>query len=200
MDGETSAKAAWACILFSSLGSSDIVSGWLVSGRKVAVDGIDDVVGPVLNVLEGRIQSEPKENVSSLLCQVRDLQIATQPHEQIFFTEIVKQCTDWPSSTSYSTIIKHQFNDIAKLNFDVEMPEDGLSWTYHKVVAYEGFFDNVGCWLTSIFLKSGLMRVGLRLSNEGLSESIVEKLLDDFFAQVKALYAIIKESSLSYQD
>jgi hypothetical protein len=44
------------------------------------------------------------------------------------------------------------------------------------------------------------MRVGLRLSNEGLSESIVEKLLDDFFAQVKALYAIIKESSLSYQD
>ncbi len=37
------------------------------------------------------------------------------------------------------------------------------------------------------------MRVGLRLSNEGLSESIVEKLLDDFFAQVKALYAIIKE-------
>ncbi|KAL9639484.1 MAG: hypothetical protein Q9164_000895, partial [Protoblastenia rupestris] len=101
-------KAAWTVTLAQLSGSSDIVFGNLVSGRNLAMTGVESVVGPCVNIIPVRIKLEAKWTVLDLLRRLRDQQIGSMSYESLGFREIVQHCTDWPEWTYFSSIIQHQ--------------------------------------------------------------------------------------------
>lgn len=101
-------KAAWTSALAQLSGRSDIVFGNLISGRNVAVEGVESIVGPCLNILPVRITLDPTWTALDLLRRVQNQQVASMPYESLGFREIVQHCTDWPEWTYFPTMIQHQ--------------------------------------------------------------------------------------------
>lgn len=101
-------KAAWTSALAQLSGRSDIVFGNLISGRNVAVDGVESIVGPCLNIVPVRITLDPSWTALDLLRRVQNQQVASMPYESLGFREIVQHCTDWPEWTYFPTMVQHQ--------------------------------------------------------------------------------------------
>ena len=101
-------KAAWTSALAQLSGRSDIVFGNLISGRNVAVDGVESIVGPCLNILPVRITLDPTWTALDLLRRIQNQQVASMPYESLGFREIVQHCTDWPDWTYFPTLVQHQ--------------------------------------------------------------------------------------------
>lgn len=101
-------KAAWTSALAQLSGRSDIVFGNLISGRNVAVEGVESIVGPCLNILPVRITLDPSWTALDLLRRIQNQQVASMPFESLGFREIVQHCTDWPEWTYFPTLVQHQ--------------------------------------------------------------------------------------------
>ncbi|UKZ64007.1 NRPS [Trichoderma atroviride] len=115
----TALKAAWALTLAKHTKQSDIVFGHLVSGRTLPISGVEDMVGPCLNIVPVRIRIPPRVTTESLLDAIQDRYLASMPHETLGFNRIVEACTAWPRSTRYSSILQHQnIADVPSLEFN----------------------------------------------------------------------------------
>ncbi|KAL9133158.1 MAG: hypothetical protein Q9175_005664 [Cornicularia normoerica] len=101
-------KAAWTSALAQLSGNSDIVFGNLISGRNVAVEGVESIVGPCLNIIPVRITLDPTWTALDLLRRIQTQQVASMPFESLGFREIVQHCTDWPEWTYFPTMVQHQ--------------------------------------------------------------------------------------------
>ena len=101
-------KAAWTSALAQLSGNSDIVFGNLISGRNVAVEGVESIVGPCLNIIPVRITLDPSWTALDLLRRVQNQQVASMPFESLGFREIVQNCTNWPEWTYFPTMVQHQ--------------------------------------------------------------------------------------------
>ncbi|KAI9709501.1 MAG: NRPS [Bogoriella megaspora] len=112
-------KAAWALVLAQSSASSDVVFGVIVNGRNAAIPGLAQAVGPCLNINPVRAKVKPGSTALDLLQTIQGQQVANMPHESLGFRDIIKHCTDWPSWTSFSSVMKHQnTEDIHNYCFD----------------------------------------------------------------------------------
>ncbi len=101
-------KAAWTSALAQLSGNADIVFGNLISGRNVAVEGVESIVGPCLNIIPVRITLDPTWTALDLLRRIQNQQVASMPFESLGFREIVQHCTDWPEWTYFPTMVQHQ--------------------------------------------------------------------------------------------
>lgn len=101
-------KAAWTSALAQLSGLSDIVFGNLISGRNVAVEGVESIVGPCLNILPVRITLDPTWTALDIMRRIQNQQVAGMPFESLGFREIVQHCTDWPEWTYFPTLVQHQ--------------------------------------------------------------------------------------------
>lgn len=63
-------QAAWAFLLAFYTGSDDIVFGTVVSGRTVAVEGIEDVIGPTILTLPVRVAVDRSRGVKEVVVDV----------------------------------------------------------------------------------------------------------------------------------
>ena len=104
----TIVKAAWALTLAKLSGKSDIVFGHVISGRNAAVYGIENIVGPCLNMVPVRIKFQDNWTVLDLLRVLQEQQVANMPFESLGFRQITKHCTDWPDWTNFSSVVQHQ--------------------------------------------------------------------------------------------
>ncbi|KAM0452569.1 hypothetical protein ACHAPV_009465 [Trichoderma viride] len=112
-------KAAWALTLAKHTKQNDIVFGHLVSGRTLPISGVEDMVGPCVNIVPVRIRLYPGMTTENLLETIQDRYLASMPHETLGFNRIVEACTAWPRSTRYSSILQHQnIDDVPSLNFN----------------------------------------------------------------------------------
>ena len=100
-------KAAWGMVLAETSASSDVVFGTLISGRN-AVPGVESIIGPCLNLNPVRIEFKDRWTAIDLLHHIQDQQVANMQHESLGFREIVRNCTDWPDWTTFSSVIQHQ--------------------------------------------------------------------------------------------
>ena len=100
-------KAAWALVLAETSASSDVVFGTLISGRN-AVPGVESIIGPCLNMNPVRVEFRDRWTAIDLLHHIQDQQVANMQHESLGFREIVRNCTDWPDWTNFSSVIQHQ--------------------------------------------------------------------------------------------
>jgi len=164
-------KAAWALTLAQLTGRSDIVFGNLISGRNAAVYGVEDIVGPCVNVIPVRIALGSKATVLDLLRMIQGQQVASMAHESLGFREIIQQCTDWPEWTYFSSIVQHQ--NIAQ---DMPLRLDGRQYKVGSL----GTGDNLNDFtLLSTPKDGGMVEVALGACSDGtIPAALVERALD----------------------
>lgn len=101
-------QAAWALTLAKLSAQSDVVFGLTISGRNATVPGIENTVGPCVNVIPVRVKLDENWTAVDLFRYLQDQQVSNMPFESLGFREIIKQCTDWPAWTYFTTSVFHQ--------------------------------------------------------------------------------------------
>lgn len=101
-------QAAWALTLAKLSAQADVVFGLTISGRNATVPGIENTVGPCVNVVPVRVKFDEKWTALDLFRFLQDQQVSNMPYESLGFREIIKQCTDWPAWTYFTTSVFHQ--------------------------------------------------------------------------------------------
>ena len=81
-------EAAWGLILMRATGSQDVVFGKVVSGRDIAADGADTVVGLLANTVPVRVQCTPTTTVGELLTELRDQALASSHFDRTSLARI----------------------------------------------------------------------------------------------------------------
>jgi len=83
-------RLAWGLTLRQHTGNMDVVFGFVVSGRDMAMPAIDRVVGPVMNLVACRVRNAKDD----ILAMLRDLQedfFTTSPHQRHLPTYLWRQ-------------------------------------------------------------------------------------------------------------
>ena len=101
-------KAAWALVLGEMAATSDVVYGHMVSGRNLALDNVEAVMGPCLNIVPIRADFTKMKTMHDLLGLIQSQQTQTIPHESLGFRHIIDECTDWASGTRFSSVFQYQ--------------------------------------------------------------------------------------------
>ncbi|KAI1148909.1 hypothetical protein F4825DRAFT_469746 [Nemania diffusa] len=83
-------RLAWALTLRAYTGNEDVVFGFIVSGRDMSMPAIDQVVGPVLNLVACRVGSI-KDDVLETLTAVQEDFFTTSPHQRQLSTYLWQQ-------------------------------------------------------------------------------------------------------------
>jgi hypothetical protein len=73
--------AAWALVLRSYTGSSDVCYGYLTSGRNVPVNDVENAVGAFINMLVSRVKIAPFTSIVNVIQQVQDDFFESVPHQ-----------------------------------------------------------------------------------------------------------------------
>lgn len=98
-----------ACALARSTKSSDVVFGLLVSGRSMLPSGLQDVIGPCLNVIPIRVRFSDDPTVDSTLNCVEEQRLGGLQFETSQFSDIAGHCTDWPGQPKdFGVVIQFQ--------------------------------------------------------------------------------------------
>ncbi|KAI0123588.1 hypothetical protein BJ170DRAFT_639720 [Xylariales sp. AK1849] len=122
-------SSAWAVVLSEITGNKDVVYGSLVSGRDVSMTGIENVVGPCVNIVPIRARVLPEQVPHELFQSIQRQNLAAQTHA-LGIDEIAKHSTGWPVDSDFDSVVHHQ-------NID-ENPEFDLSGSSLKL----GWFEN----------------------------------------------------------
>jgi amino acid adenylation domain-containing protein len=112
-------KAAWGLTLARLTGLSDIVFGQVVHGRSVPLDGVENILGPCVNIIPVRVPLQREWRSIDLLNYLHHQHACTQAFDTIDFEDIVSQSTSWPSQTRFGSITQHQNMSItSQVKFD----------------------------------------------------------------------------------
>ncbi len=77
----TVVQGAWGVLLGRYSGRDDVVFGATVSGRSAPVEGIEEMVGLLINTLPVRVSIEPDESVASWLARLQTRLVETRAYE-----------------------------------------------------------------------------------------------------------------------
>lgn len=100
-------QLAWAIVLQCYTGNDAPVFGYLTSGRSIPMDGADDMVGPLINMLVSRVDLDRGVSVSHGLAQCRDRFTESLSHQHCSLSDIYRVLGQ--SGTGlFNTIITYQ--------------------------------------------------------------------------------------------
>ncbi|KAI1749209.1 hypothetical protein F4782DRAFT_514382 [Xylaria castorea] len=128
-DGITLASvtsSAWAIVLSEITGRKDVVYGSLVSGRDVAMPGIENVVGPCLDIVPVRAQVHENLLARELFQSIQEQNLAAQSHS-LGLEQIIKHSTPWPADSEFESVVQYQGIDESP-HFDLTGTTLKLSW------------------------------------------------------------------------
>ncbi|KAJ5810979.1 hypothetical protein N7447_010495 [Penicillium robsamsonii] len=100
-------KAAWAVTLSRFSNSQDVVFGDTVSMRGTVKASLMNAMGCCVTLLPVRVQLSNEATVRELLHKIRGQQIQSLDHAQLGFREILHECTDWVTSTRFTSTFNH---------------------------------------------------------------------------------------------
>lgn len=192
---DTVLKTAWAMVLARLSGSADVVFGELVEGRRrrarlgAKVDAPSSspsslMVGPLENTVPVRVRF-PRRRPSALhIMQLVQRECASSlAHEALGGQAIIRECTEWPGWTQFSTVVRHR----------CQMPTDGsatlnmdnTALTYKTMEAPARMVPDLVASSTAI----GPARVALALefSAGRMPADFASAVMDLFVGAVKAL-------------
>ncbi|KAK5987983.1 Highly reducing polyketide synthase valA [Cladobotryum mycophilum] len=103
-------QAAWALVLSRATGQQDVVFGAPHANRNSSFPDVDRLPGPCLNHLPVRacLDHTAVMNMGSLVAQIQAQAVAAIPHQHVGFRDIIRNCTDWPSWTRFSSVVLYQ--------------------------------------------------------------------------------------------
>ncbi|MFE5486109.1 amino acid adenylation domain-containing protein [Streptomyces sp. NPDC056527] len=84
----TALQTAWGLQLGRLTGSADVLFGITVSERPAEIDGIESVVGLLINTVPLRVRTETGEPLAATLGRVHSAQLEVFPHRHLSLTEI----------------------------------------------------------------------------------------------------------------
>ncbi|KAG9764881.1 nonribosomal peptide synthase 11, partial [Aureobasidium melanogenum] len=172
-------KVAWAMVLSQSTGDNDVVFGHLVSGRHLGVDNMDSLLGPCVNVIPVRVQVNSGSTSQELLHQLQRQQVEGLPHEHLGHQDIVRECTDWPIWTRYSTMVQHQ-SHITGVALG-----SGQQWIPTEEVFVPPVLVHDICVIT--VPHDGRLQVNMSYSSPRLSNQTASKILDCLCSTMRVL-------------
>ncbi|KAL3441174.1 hypothetical protein BJX65DRAFT_314060 [Aspergillus insuetus] len=166
----TLVQASWALALSRLSADSDVVFGLTINGRNASIPGVQDTVGPCLNMIPVRVTFGNKWSGLDLIRYLQDQLVATMPYEALGFREIIQRCTDWPCSTYFSTAVLHQ-------NVDYEGHMNLDSQQYR--VGGAGVIDNLADFtLVSRSVAANQVNLSLGYSSKGpITEAFASRVL-----------------------
>ncbi|KAH6645134.1 hypothetical protein BKA67DRAFT_614027 [Truncatella angustata] len=105
-------QAAWALVLSRATGQSDVIFCGPNANRSLSsFPDTDRVSGMCLNFLPVRACLQNRMTLGSLVKQMHDQAVAAIPHQHLGFRSIIRNCTDWPTSTRFSSMLIYQNHD-----------------------------------------------------------------------------------------
>ncbi|MEU1145630.1 amino acid adenylation domain-containing protein [Streptomyces sp. NPDC005863] len=81
-------QTAWGLAIGRLTGRDDVVFGNTVSERPVDLDGIESMVGLLLNTVPLRVNGRPGEPLGDTVARVHEAQLETLPHRSLELSEI----------------------------------------------------------------------------------------------------------------
>lgn len=126
-------KAAWALTLAQLTGTTDVVFGYVTSGRNAPIPGIEKIFGPCMAIIPARISLGRHSTRQSLLCAVQAQQIAALDHELLCgFEHLIQKHTDWAPWTRFSSAVQYQNIDNI---LEVMTLSNDITWSLSATVA-----------------------------------------------------------------
>ncbi|KAH7323159.1 hypothetical protein B0I35DRAFT_477044 [Stachybotrys elegans] len=101
----TMLRAALALLTVQYTGSSDIVFGSVVSGRTVAISGIETLIGPTIATVPVRINVNKAEIIQDYLQGIQRQATEMMPYEQTGLQKIAKFNNDTRSLCNFQTLL-----------------------------------------------------------------------------------------------
>ncbi|RGP74019.1 enniatin synthase [Fusarium sporotrichioides] len=135
-------NAACALVLSQESGSKDVVFGRIVSGRQGLPVECQDIVGPCTNAVPVRAHIGSSDH-QQLLHDIQDQYLLSLPHETLGFSDLKRNCTDWPESvTNFSCCITyHNFEYHPESQFDQQRVEMGVLTRFVNIETDEPLYD-----------------------------------------------------------
>ncbi|MEU8659603.1 condensation domain-containing protein [Actinoplanes philippinensis] len=84
----TVVQVAWAVMLNQITSRQDVVFGATVSGRPPELDGVEEIVGLLINTQPVRIRLDPGETIGALLRRAQDSQVRLLAHHHLGLSHI----------------------------------------------------------------------------------------------------------------
>lgn len=184
-------KAAWASVLARNSGTNDVVFGHVVSTRGLVSSSTDGLVGPCLEFIPVRVKvAEHNRNANaarSLLEGVQSQHIEGLPHHGYGFRNIVRECTDWPSSTRMHTFVQHRGLEEAPVQLVLQ---DGMAATVNVEARTFGLCD---LWVVTTSLEGGEVDVTMSYCGHVFNEDMVRMLLHELVAEIHRLRFLLED-------
>ncbi|KAF5719487.1 non-ribosomal peptide synthetase [Fusarium mundagurra] len=143
---------AWALLLGAYTDRQDVCFGYLASGRDALIDGVDGIVGPLINMLVFRFQFTPETLLKAFFSTARDDYMASLPHQHFslarvshalgqskrgFFNTAVSiqnagvTSVSEPDSITYEAVDAHDPSEYAvTLNANATRGDEGIVFRY----------------------------------------------------------------------
>ncbi|KAK2757240.1 NRPS [Arachnomyces sp. PD_36] len=155
----TVVQAAWSMTLAKLTAQSDVVFGLTINGRNVSIPGVQNTIGPCLNIVPVRVVFGDGWTGLDLIRYLQDQQVAGMPYESLGFREIIHRCTSWPNWTYFTTSILHQ-----NVDYHGQMQLDGTTYE----IGGAGVIDNLAdLTLVSKPCENGGLDISLGYSSKG---------------------------------
>ncbi|KAJ3544059.1 hypothetical protein NM208_g3252 [Fusarium decemcellulare] len=103
----TLASAAWALLVAHLTRAQDVVYGHVVTGRNGRISGMDELVGPTLNVAPVRATLSATQTPRELLRHLQKQFSSMGDADSLGYDDIMENCTSWPAGTQFESIIHH---------------------------------------------------------------------------------------------
>ncbi|MEV7467346.1 amino acid adenylation domain-containing protein [Streptomyces kronopolitis] len=84
-------QSAWALVLGTLTGRTDVVFGTVTAGRPAELPGVEKMVGLFANTVPVRVATRPEQSVAALLAEVQERQSGLMPYEHVGLADIQRQ-------------------------------------------------------------------------------------------------------------
>jgi non-ribosomal peptide synthase protein (TIGR01720 family) len=166
--------AAWALILRSYTGTSDVCYGYLTSGRNVPVDDVENAVGAFINMLVSRTKIAPSNSLFDVFQTVQNNFIESVPYQHcslaqfqhdlglsgkaLFNTAVSIQnsgATQGPAkpdaNIEFEQIAGHDASEyVITLNIDATRGDEAVRFAYWTDAVSDGEAKNVSSLMVKI--------------------------------------------------
>ncbi|KAF5632266.1 non-ribosomal peptide synthetase [Fusarium tjaetaba] len=104
-------RAAWALVLGSQSGSDDVVFGETLSGRDIALDHVQDILGPTLTTVPSRVQIDRNSTIGDLLKSLHQQATEVIPHQHAGLQRIRRLSDTISVASNFQNLLVIQSSD-----------------------------------------------------------------------------------------
>ncbi|KAJ4316284.1 Nonribosomal peptide synthetase 4 [Fusarium piperis] len=135
----TIVRAAWALVMGSQTGSDDAVFGETLSGRDIALDHVEDIIGPTLTTVPSRVQIDRNATVGQFLTSLYEQATEVIPYQHAGLQHIKRLGGNMAVACDFRNLLVIQSTDEETSDQDLLQPleselEHSNFFTYPLVV------------------------------------------------------------------